>query len=242
MNIITNEKLIRRNSRIAQFSLLGGLVVLVAGGYLFYVQPDNFAAVWGLVLLGFILSQVGIYYTNRFGRRPRPDELLNQALKGLSDSYSLYHYTAPTPHLLVGPAGLWVLMPRHQRGKITYEKGRWRQKGGGPLLAYMKIFGQEGLGRPDLEVQAEIDSVQRFLKKEFPEMETSAVKAVLIFTDPRAEIEDIEGAPVPAVAPKKLKDTVRKSAKEKLISVEQLELIKSELGEGQAASSKAEKE
>ena len=57
----------------------------------------------------------------------------------------------PTAHLLVGPVGVWVLMPRHQAGRITYDenKNRWRQKGGN---FYLKIFAQENLGRPDLEI------------------------------------------------------------------------------------------
>ena len=83
MNIIINETLIKRNAKIAQFSMIGGLIVL-AGGMVLSFSP-NYARYFYLSLLallfGFILSQIGIYFTNRFGRRPRPDEQLNQALK-----------------------------------------------------------------------------------------------------------------------------------------------------------------
>ena len=218
MNIVTNEKKIRRNARIAQVSGLLGLVVLGGGMVILFTRPESYALVWGTVLIGFLLSQVGIYYTNRWGRHPRPDEHLTNALKGLGDNYTLYHYTTPTSHLLVGPAGIWVFLPRYQRGKITYEKGRWRQKGGGFLLQYLKVFGQEGIGRPDLEIEAETESIQRYLHKRLPDTEIPPIQAALIFTDERAELE-VENAPAPSLTPKKLKEFIRKTAKSTPLSL-----------------------
>jgi hypothetical protein len=230
MNIIQNDALIKRNTKIAQITGFAGLGVLVVGVYLFITQPEQFALIWGIVMLGFLLSQVGIYFTNRWGRRPRPDEHINQALKGLDASYSLYHYTSPTSHLLVGPAGLWVLLPRYQKGRITFEKGRWRQKGGGLLLGYMKIFGQEGLGRPDLEIQAEVESVRKHLLKKLPDQEVPPIQAALVFTNESTEL-DADEAPVPTVPTRKLKEVIRKSAKAKPISVEKLKQIKEAIEE-----------
>jgi hypothetical protein len=227
MNVITNEPLIRRNARIAQFSGLGGLLVLVGGMYFLFAQPDQFAIIWMLVLIGFILSQVGIYFTNRWGRRPRPDERLNQALKGLDHNFTLYHYRAkgPTSHLLVGPAGVFVLLPRYQRGTITYEKNRWRQKGGGVGLAYMKFFGQEALGRPDLEIDAEVGSVQQFFGKHLPEAEVPPVQPLLIFTNDKAELENVDEAPTPTLQPRKLKEYIRKQVKGKALSADKIRQI-----------------
>ncbi len=218
MNIITNEKLIKRNTRIAQVVGLAGLVTIIASMVLLFTMPSQIALTWGLLLVGFLLSQVGIYFTNRWGRRPRPDEHITNALKGLGRDYSLFHFTTPTPHLLVGPAGVWVLMPHYQRGTITYDRGRWRQKGGGFLLSYMKIFGQEGLGRPDLEIDAETESIQRFLKKLLPESELPQVQAALVFTDERTELMDVDEAPAPTLPAKKLKEFIRKTAKNKPLS------------------------
>jgi hypothetical protein len=228
MKIITNEALVRRNARIAQYSGLGGLLVLLGGMYFLFAQPEQFAIIWAMVLLGFILSQVGIYFTNRWGRRPRPDERLNQALKGLDHHYTLYHYPpkGPTSHLLVGPAGVWVLLPRYQRGTITYERGRWRQKGGGLGLTYMKFFGQEGLGRPDLEINAEVESVKHFLEKHMPEEEVPPVQAVLVFTNEKAELEDMEEAPTPTLQPRKLKEFIRKQVKGKALPADKIRQIK----------------
>ncbi len=218
MNIITNEKLIKRNTRIAQIVGLAGLVAIIASMVLLFTMPEQIGITWGVLLVGFLLSQVGIYFTNRWGRRPRPDEHLTNALKGLGKDYALFHYTTPTPHLLVGPAGLWVLLPHYQRGTITYERGRWRQRGGGFLLNYMKIFGQEGLGRPDLEVEAETESIQRFLRKLMPDAEIPPVQAALVFTNEAANLVNLDEAPVPTLPAKKLKEFIRKTAKTRPLS------------------------
>jgi hypothetical protein len=218
MIIVSNEKLIRRNGQIAKFTGLAGLVVLGGGIFILVTQPENYGVVWATVLAGFLLSQVGIYFTNRWGRRPRPDEHINLALKGLGESYSLYHYTTPTPHVLIGPAGIWVLLPHYQRGTIIYENGRWRQKGGGFLLGYMKMFGQEGLGRLDVEIEGEIGVVKKFLTKCLPDTEIPPIQAALLFTDERVELLNVDDATTPTLQVKKLKELIRKAAKGKPIS------------------------
>jgi hypothetical protein len=176
------------------------------------------------LLVGFVLSQIGIYYGNRWGRRPRPDELLSQALKGLDGRYNLYHYTTPTSHLLVGPAGVWILMPRHQPGTISYDpaRNRWRQRGGN---VYLKIFAQDSLGRPDLEFGPELNNMQRFLRDHLEDGEPPEVQAALVFTNEKTEVE-ADDAPIAAVQARKLKDFIRKAAKSKPISQTTLEEIK----------------
>jgi hypothetical protein len=216
MNIVTNERLIRRNAKIAQFTGLGGMVVLAAGMVVLFTRPESISIVWSTVIIGFILSQVGIYFTNRWGRRPRPDESITGALKGLGDNYTLYHYTTPTPHLLIGPAGIWVLLPRYQRGTITYQNGKWRQKSSGFVHGYLRLFGQEGIGRPDLEASAEVDSIKRFLKKNLSEEEIPSIQAALVFTDDRVTL-DTDDAPLATLPVKKLKEFIRKTAKGKPI-------------------------
>jgi hypothetical protein len=224
MNIETNEALVTRNARIAKFAMLGGLLVLVAGMVVSFQSPEQITLSFGALLLGFALSQVGIYYTNRWGRRPRPDELINKELKGLDSKYSIYHYITPTPHLLVGPAGVWVLLPRHQRGVITYSKDRWRQKGGN---VYLKLFAQEGLGRPDLEVPGEVQAVRGYLQKLLPESELPPIFAALLFTNDRAEIQisPEEEPPAATIRIGELKDLLRKTAKTKPISMTKVQEI-----------------
>ncbi len=223
MKIISNEKIIKRNTQIGKYTSLAALLILAGGMVVSFTMPEQVYIAFGALMVGFILSQFGIYFGNRFGRRPRVDERITAALKGLTKDYTLYHYLTPVNHLLVGPAGVWILEPYHQRGLITYEKNRWRQKGGGLLLGYLKIFGQEGLGRPDLEVQADLDSLRNTLKKSLGE-DLPPLNASLLFYDPRAEIQ-VDDAPYPTLKLDQLKDFLRKRAKENPLPPEQVKRI-----------------
>ena len=225
MNIITNESLIRRNARIGQIAMLAGLAVLLGGMYISFTSKEQFTLSIGALIAGFLLSQIGIYFSNRWGRRPRPDEILDKALKGLDNKYTIYHYNAPASHLLIGPAGLWLLFPKHQGGKITYSKGRFKQKGGN---LYLKLFAQENLGRPLIEVKSEEESVIKFLGKHLEEDAIPQINAVLAFTNPKTtiEISEEENPPIEVIPIGKLKDLIRKAAKTKRLSQEKVEEIK----------------
>ncbi len=212
MKVITNERLIKRNARIGQIATFAGLLVLVGGMVITFRNPNFAALSWVALLAGFALSQIGLYFGNRWGRHPRPDELLDQGLKGLNDQYSIYHYVTPASHLLVGPSGLWVIMPYHQAGRIVYEKNRYRQKGGGAMQKYLRIFGQEGLGRPDLEAPAEVATIEKYIKKNIPDVELSEPNVALVFVNDRAELE-VKDAPLLTVPVKELKNAIKKSTK-----------------------------
>jgi hypothetical protein len=226
MNIITNESLIKRNARISQISMIGGLMVLAGGMFISFklTDPRYFYVSLLALLIGFILSQVGIYYANNFGRHPRPDETINLELKGLDGKYTLYHYITPVPHLLVGPAGVWILLTRNQKGRITYTNGRWRQRGGN---LYMKLFAQEGLGRPDIDLESQVNKLTQFFQNNLPEGAVPPIQTALVFTNPTVVIEIPEDSTPPSETIKadKLKETVRKAAKSKSISAVQISQI-----------------
>ena len=219
MNIVKNDRLIQRNARISSIVTLSSLVILGIGMYITFSRPELIN--WSIIalLVGFLLSQFGIFMTNRWGRKPRPDEMLDSSLKGLDKRYSLYHYATSSAHVLVGPAGIWTLIPKHQRGTITYQKNRWRQKGGGVLFAYLKAFAQEGLGRPDLEMESEIDGLGKYLKKKLPDLELPDIQAALVFFHPDVDLQ-VDDAPAPALYAKKLKEFIRKNGKDKPLPAE----------------------
>jgi len=226
MKIVKNEQLIKRNGRIGQWTSLGALGVLGIGMYLSFQRPDLFVYSIAALIAGFAMTQVGMYFSNRWGRSPRPDEQLDAALKGLPGDMTIYHYVSPVSHLLIGPAGLWIFQPYHQRGKVTYYKNRWRLSGGGFMQAYMTIFGQEGIGRPDAEISNEIELVKRFYSKQLTELEIPEIHAALVFTNDQAEV-DATDAPLPVMKLKQLKEFVRQKAKEKTIDSSILEKLKS---------------
>ncbi len=225
MKIIKNEKFIKRNGQIGQWTSLAALIVLGVGMYLSFTRTDLFVYSLAALLVGFILTQVGMYLGNRYGRSPRPDEKLDAGLKGLQNEFTIYHYTTPASHLLVGPAGIWVLLPYHQRGRVTYKKNRWRMSGGGFLQGYMRLFGQEGLGRPDIELESEVNAVKKHLAKHMGEEHVPPIQTMLVFTSDDVEIE-AEDAPIPAMKLKDIKEFFRKKAKEKPITAEQLSIVR----------------
>jgi len=223
MKIVINEPLVRRNKRIGQIVTFASLAVLAGGLVISFSYPDQIGLAYVALILGFLLSQVGIYFGTRWGRSPRPDELLTQGLKGLDDRHSLYHYTTPVSHLLITPAGLWILLPYHQKGRFTYENNRYRHKGGS---FYMKIFGQESIGRPDVEASGQQKDLTVFLKKQFSEGEVPPIQSILVFTNEKAEV-DLENAPQPGIPLKKLKEFIRKRGKEKPLTPEKMQILQS---------------
>lgn len=235
MKIIRNEKLIKRNGKIGGWAILAAVLILGGG---FVINANNlsgediriFYLTLGSFIIGFILVQVGLYFVNRYGGNPRMDERLDTALKGLPGEFSIYHFASPSPHLLVGPAGIWALIPYRLRGAIEFRNNRWRVRGGGFLQAYMSLFGQEGIGRPDLDAENEIGKVKKFLAKHFEENEAPEVNAVLVFTNEQADIQT-EGAPLPAVKTDQLKSFIRQKAKERPLNQIKLAAVKAALPE-----------
>jgi len=229
MKVVTNVKLIKRNAKIGQYTSVGALVILGIGLYISFKMPDKFVYSLAALLLGFFMSQIGMYYGNRWGRSPRPDELIDKGLKGLGREYTIYHYVTAASHLLVGPAGIWTLMPYHQSGVILYEKKRWKSKGGGFLQSYLRLFGQENMGRPEIESETEIESTRKYLIKILPEAtEIPPVQALLLFTSPKVELKVVD-APLPAITPKDLKEFMREKSKENQIRDLTLDAIREAL-------------
>jgi len=224
MKIITNHKLIKRNKKIGQVATFTSLGVLVIGLLITFFRKEEIFWSIGALALGFIISQVGIYYGKHWGPSPRQDELLATALKGLDDKYTLYNYTSPIPYLLVGPSGINPLIPLNQGGIIRYntKKKRFTQKGGN---AYMKFFGQEGIGNPQVDASANCESITNFLKENLKEANFPAPEPILVFTNPKATLE-LADAPYTGVISEKLKDVIRKKAKANPTSLDTIEKIK----------------
>ncbi|MHC1741073.1 MAG: hypothetical protein AB9897_08200 [Anaerolineaceae bacterium] len=226
MKIVSNDKMIKRNNRIGQIASISALVILAVG--MFYSFKDTQGAYMTLtfaaLILGFILFQIGNYFLNRWGKSPRPDEILSQSLKGLDDKYSLYHYSTEIPHLLIGPAGIFTFLPYSQGGNLFFDakKKQWRQKGGS---IFLKVFAQESLGKPTAEADYAKEQLERFLIKLGVKVDQAKGTALLVFTNPKAEI-DGTGSPTPFVTAEKLKDYIRKQAKEVNLAYEPIiELI-----------------
>lgn len=239
MKIIKNDKRIERYGKIGKYVSMAGLIAMLAILY-FWIQmmtqaftdPESISGqnqtiMLGVAIVAIILSSVGSSIGKRYGSSPRPDEKLDAALKGLPVDTTLYHYMTPASHLLVGPMGIWVLVPSTVTGKVTYSKKRWRNGGGGFFQGYLRIFGMEGIGRPELDAEAEASSVQRDLAKKMETDQAPLISSALIFTE-NVEL-DPGDSPIPAMKIKQLKEFMRQKAKERLLSPADMERIKAVL-------------
>jgi hypothetical protein len=231
MKISENNKLIERNKKIAQYTLYVSLALLVFG-FIWSIRntdPDKAVVGWLILLPSYFLVQISIYMANKWGKSPRPDEIVIQSLKGLNDEYTLYNYTTPVPHLLVGPQGAWILNPYHQKGVISFnsDKNRYQQKGGAGVIG--KYFGQEGLPNILRENDNLKKDVIEFFKNRNIEKVTKP-EVINVFYSDYAELEG-ENFPNPCIKAGKLKTYIRKESKTRLINPEELSIMRGKLPE-----------
>jgi hypothetical protein len=210
MRIVTNERLVKRNATLGRYSLLAGTVLLIGAlviNLLAFTRPEDTTILFYVIaafFVGFALTNIGTLFNNRWGRRP--DKGLTDALKGLDDRYTLYNYRLGASHVLSGPGGLVVFVPKYQTGPIVYDGKRWQNPGARRLM--FGLFNPDPLGNPILEAAGEVQAFTKFAKKRG--LESPLVpQAMVVFLHPRAEIS-AKSAPLPVLHVKQLKDTVRK--------------------------------
>jgi len=211
MRLVTNEPLVKRNATLGRYGTTAGLVVLVGGLIISFYGKDNPTLQlipFVTLLLGFLLSNAGIYFTNRYGREPRADKTLSGALKGFDDRFSLYNYYLPAPHFLITPSAIYSITAKHQSGVVQWDGKRWKHKNANFFLTF---FGQEGLSNPNAEAAADAENIAKFLANKVGG-EIPPVQSLIIFFNENAKIEG-ENFPIPAMHVKQLKEYLRKTPK-----------------------------
>jgi hypothetical protein len=232
MKKVINEKLIKRNKLIGNILSFGGIAILATGLILnINPTPSRTMLSFGALIFGFLLAQISTTYVTRFGRSPRFDEIIADQLSKLNYDYTFYAYSSPLPMVLVGPAGLWIPIPVVAAGEISYDK-KWRQRGGSFL---MKMFGQESLGRPAMEITTYEKQLYSSLEKIIDDSEMPMVNSILVSLHPKAVIGDVENAPTPIVEASALRRHIRKVDRKTdvAISPETLEKIHAAFSGGQ---------
>lgn len=229
MKLSINHKLISRNKKISQYVLYASLAMLVLGFVWSLKNQDSqelFIA-YTILVPAYILVQISIRLANKWGRSPRPDEIVASSLKGLNNDYTLYTYTTGVPHLLVGPAGTWIINPCHQSGTIIYnpDKKRYKQENGPGFFA--KLFAQEGL--PDIAKDTEnlVRKYHTFNTKNNITIDLEPKVINLFFSD---EVSlQTKNAPDLLLLSGKIKDFLRQTAKKANIKKEEIKVITDQL-------------
>ncbi len=207
MIVLRDEKRIARLARAAQIISLVGLLVLVAGLLIIFFSRDTRIFLFQLaaLVIGFALSQVGLYLSHRYVRRPRPDQVLDKAAgKFARKDGRLYHYLLPAPHVLLLPTGVVVLLAKYQNGQISAHGDQWRQAG----LGMRRYFGREGLGNPTREAEAMTAKVAALVKEAAPTADVP-VLPVIVFTTQNIDNLDVKESRIPATHFSKLSAVLR---------------------------------
>jgi hypothetical protein len=222
MRIVSNDSLIKRNTTIAKYASFGGMALLVGAlviNLLALRTPQDatkLVYVIAAFFVGFMLTNVGTLFNNRWGRRP--DRALADALKGLDDRYSLYNYRLGAAHVLVGPNGALVLHPKFQSGPILFNGKRWVNPGARRGL--FGLFNPDPLGNPVLEAAGEVEGLNRLVKKRAPDLKLTP-EALIVFLSPNAEVS-AKDSPILALHKKQLKEHIRRLPKDPDFSPEAL--------------------
>ena len=145
MRVVVNTRRVRRNRQIAQYAFFVTLGVLILGLFVTNAAPNNpILLIAPLIVLpvGVIATIYSVRMANLWLREPRPEDVLQQGLKGQSTRAVLYHYFLPTRHLLLTPQGVFSLTIRPQDGRFTVKDDRWRRHGS-MMSQFMTFFRQD---------------------------------------------------------------------------------------------------
>ncbi len=216
MQIRENREYVRSRVKlgnIANFASMGLLVV----GFILSLMPDRLGqeAIFlaYVALIGaFLLLSFGRTFTRRWGARFRQDQWLIPALRGLDNRYTMFNFASPAlpDHIVLGPAGLYVLVPRANGGTIRFNGRRWSRGSVGSSL--FRGFAEGGLGNPLLDVQRSMGQLATYLRKHGSQELIANLEArpIIVFTNPGVHLE-ISNSQVPIVQPRELRSIFRRA-------------------------------
>jgi len=219
MKISVDEVKLKRQSRLGRLALTGSLVILIGGllitllGPQFgLLTPENtglFLGVYTAILVaGFAISRVGMYYGNRYLSPTRPERILREKLKGLDRKFALLLFQPPWDYILIEPGGITAIVPRTQAGKTSFVNGKWKRREG----VFQMWFGrEEPLGNPTEDAANAVKKIDALLKEKAEGLKVP-IRALIVFTNPAAELE-MEPSPIAVVVADDVKDYLRGEAK-----------------------------
>ncbi len=235
MRVETNERLARRNRQVAQYLFFATFGILILG-LLFInqqvatVTEENVLPITllqaAILPVAFITTIISVRMTNLWVRQPRPEVVIREGLKGISNKSVLYnYYHFPARHVLICPQGVYAMVTRFQEGHFTVEGDRWKTRKSA-ISRVLGIFRFDNIGDPTGDAQRAAAHIQSILKPIAPEIE---VHPLIVFVDPKAEVVALKPI-VPVVYPSGkrspvLKDLLRDVGKDSRMSLtpEQIE-------------------
>ena len=224
MRIVTNKKLARRNRQITNYLFFGTFGALILGfvvinSSLFTGQaPDTLMLLLQTAVLpvAFVLTIVSVRMTNLWARAPRPENAIQDGLKGLSNKSVLYnYYHFPARHVLICPQGVYAIVTRWHDQAFIIRDGKFHSQRN-ILSKFFSLIRFDGVGKPFRDAEAARQQVQSALDEIDSDI---TVQPLIVFVNPAAQLdlEDKLEAPVLFADPKQkpnLKDYLRDAKRE----------------------------
>jgi hypothetical protein len=229
MRVIVNEAIVEERVGMARRAVTIGLMLLIAATLLSFTRRFVLLA-YGLLLPGLIVINWGTRTAGKWLRKPRVDQTLAKALKGLGRGHRLYSYLLPAEHVIISPTGLFILKVKLQDGKISCHGEKWHRRFTLGLL--LRLLSEERLGNPSKQARSETEQVRHFVTSHLPDIDVS-MQPVVVFANPRAQL-DVTEPTVPVMPLPDLKAYLRRSAEEKAMPRETLKAL-TDLFDEQAA-------
>jgi len=210
MKIFINQRKVKARAQLSNLASVGGLILLLSSVVIPLFLPSWANAAYVMMIAGLGIAMIGIYFANRWVRKPRPEESLAKALKPLDDQYRLYHYPSlPCDHLLLTPTGAVILEVINLAGSFSYRKGKWREAMTiGRALRYIV---EERVGNPIYSASRMEEDLRELFAKEFGGDLSISIRSIVVFSHPLVQL-DIENAPIPICKADKLRKQISSKA------------------------------
>lgn len=228
MKTLINYNYIASRKRLGQIFSFLGIGVLLGGFILTFTAEEgsqlSYLSLFSLPI-GWILSQVGLYFANRLIKQPVVHEAIDEGLRKLGkfgrDSH-MYHYVFPVNHMVLTPNGIIALIAKYQSGTITADDLDWKQKIG----IFQRFFGQQTLGNPAAEAENSVKLIAKWISHNVPELaeQELPIGAVIVFTANDVEL-DVKKSAIPAVHHTKLKGFWKQRQTDTPMEQEQFDML-----------------
>lgn len=215
--IVTNTPLVERNARYGRWITTASLLVILAP--LAFTLPSLFSGqndipgnelfiMYGALILGLVLSNVGGYFLNRWGFKYY--EAVGNALKGTDKKFRLYNYSLPVNNVLLTPYDVTVLLLKNLDGKVTVNSGGWHMNVN--ILRFLRWFSTEQLGDPTKDLEIQKEKLRAFIADRLGENFKAPIDGLIVFTNPRTTIE-VTNVDLPIVFLPKSEDALKNALK-----------------------------
>jgi hypothetical protein len=210
MKIFINQRKVKARAQLSNLASVGGLILLLSSVVIPLFLPSWASAAYAMMIAGLGIAMIGIYFANRWVRKPRPEESLANALRSLDDQYRLYHYPSlPCDHVLLTPSGAVILEVINLAGGFSYRNGKWREAMTiGRALRYIV---EERVGNPIYSASRMEEDLRELFAKEFGGELSIPIRSIVVFSHPLVQL-DIENAPIPICKADKLRKQISSKA------------------------------